>query len=194
MLVLIFAFFFGSSDSSTPVVVEGPPISSKELATYMSSFVKHAHGAIKLKDLADSEYMFAKLAWSTEPDDDRPRAIADCTSNFHSAPFKIRLDPKYWKTIGYEDKWAILFHEWGHCACGLEHTTEKGEEWLAGVLAKTGAHILHARRLPDGCPDSLMNWRIPNKVCIVVHRDEYITELFNKCKRPTRLASRIPIE
>lgn len=160
------------------------PIPSNELATYMASFVKHSRGKIKLSDLADSKYNFTTLAWKPG----EGGTIADCSSMLHTAPFTIRADLRYWRTIGFEDKWAILFHEWGHCACGLEHTTEKGEEWLAGIIAKAGVKVVHAHLFQDGCPDSIMYWRVPHKVCIVVHRDEYIEELFRKCKRPIRLA------
>lgn len=182
MWALLFFLFFSRGYAEEPVSQDELP--TKELAGYLASFVKESHGAMKLKDLVDSKYVYSRLAW----EEGKGGTIADCVSWLHTAPFTIHIDKRYWAKSGTVERWTILFHELGHCACGLEHKGESGEEWLMGVLERNGFKTAHSHRLPDGCPDTLMHWTVPNVACVVVHRDEYLNSLFAKCQRPIRLA------
>lgn len=163
-------------------MVEQLPV--KELAGYLTSFVRESHGIIKIKDLTDSTYAYSQLSWQRE----KGGTIADCISSLHVTPFIIHVDERYWSDADPIDRWAIMFHELGHCACGLDHTTEQGSEWLTDLLEAHGFKTYHARKFPDGCQDSIMAWNVPHKRCVVVHRDEYLGDLFRRCKRPIRLA------
>lgn len=173
---------------TTPPIEVEEDLPIKELAEYMENFVRESHGNVRLKDLADSKYVFTRLAWS-KGEGDEIRTIADCDQSLHSAPFTIHIDKGYWAEIGKEDRWAIMFHEWGHCACNRDHTVERGQEWLLKILERPGVAVQHAHRFADGCPDSLMNWQVPHRNCVRAHRDEYMDELFKNCKRPIRLVT-----
>lgn len=179
MWAVLFFLLFSPAHSE-----ELKPLPIKELAEYLAVFTYESHGIIKLKDLTDSRYVFKRLEWESA----KGGTIADCVSTLHMAPFTIEIDERYWNTVGHVDHLAIMFHELGHCACGLDHTVEKGAEWLADLLEEHGFKTAHARKFPDGCPDSIMHWRVPHKACMVTHQDEYMEELFLKCKRPIRFA------
>jgi hypothetical protein len=157
---------------------------AKELAGYLVSFSKESHGLIKVKDLTDSTYMYEKLAWEAG----KGGTIADCQATFTGVvPFTIHIDRRYWSAVGYLDRWGIIFHELGHCACGLGHVGEKSDEWISEFLSDLGFKTAHGYHYPDGCPISIMHYKVPHGDCIKVHREEYLKELFQKCERPVRL-------
>lgn len=158
-------------------------IPQAEIKAYLKSFARQSGGIIRMEDVKDSKYLFTKLAW--EPG--KGGVIGDCDAIIKTIPYTIHMDERHWKQAGPIEKWGLMFHELGHCACGLDHSYEAGTEWLVGLLERQHIKVWHAQKLADGCPNSLMNYLLPSKACLAVHGPEYAADLFKKCKRPNRL-------
>lgn len=58
---------------------------------------------------------------------------------------KIVLDLEYWRKITSEQRAILLAHEIGHCVFDWAHLNVEDEQ---------------------GCPKSVMNWRIPPQHCL----------------------------
>jgi hypothetical protein len=159
------------------------PVKPPEYRTYFQDFIHDSHGIIKERDLRDVTIQFKSLKF----DDKEGGVIGDCVSIAHTVPFVIDLEPRYWNEASEVSRKALIYHELGHCACGRPHTVEKPWDWLNDLFSKIGVYAVHAHRFLDGCPDSLMNWLVPERLCLFVHQQEYRKEMFTLCKAPLRL-------
>lgn len=74
----------------------------------------------------------------------------------------IELDPTFFfdfSTTELEKK-NLVFHEYGHCVCGLGHTDDT---------------------LEDGCPASLMHKSVLGNICLQRHWAEYLIRMRKDC-------------
>jgi len=72
---------------------------------------------------------------------------------------EIEIDKKQWeKELTEDQKYALIFHELGHCELGRGHKDDLRE---------------------DMCPSSLMNWILVRDGCVKIYKKEYFEEMFD---------------
>lgn len=150
-----------------------------DFGTYIVDFVESSRGVVRLEDVEDSTYDLGLLEYHYT----RGGTIGSCRG-LGFAPFRIEIDEAYWTGPGnnFWDKWALMYHELGHCACSREHVDDEGLEWLASLMERREEVRVG---LPDGCPTSLMNPSVPSAECAAAHHAYYVEEMFRNC-RPVR--------
>jgi hypothetical protein len=102
---------------------------------------------------------------------------------------QITIDEGYFAAINVDEQLSLVFHELTHCYCGRDHDYDKGtkyppteelriveaKEWQKRGGPKPG-------RFEDACPSSLMYPIVVESACIRAHYDQYVEEMFNRCK------------
>lgn len=73
----------------------------------------------------------------------------------------IEIDPEWYFGASELEKENVIFHELGHCICGLDHIETK-----------------HS----DGCPANIMNATSLDPMCMKKHRINYLATLKKDCK------------
>jgi hypothetical protein len=170
----------GRAYSSTSV-----PVPEKQMREFFRQFSKDSRGIVKIDDMQDSTYVLVSIT-----DKDGENAIIGYCYNIGAfLPYRIEFDQKSWDASSELGRWGLAYHELGHCVCGREHTIEHGSDDFMNTMIKWGIPISakHRERFADGCPNSLMNYYLPDDMCLAFHHDEYVRELFSRCKVPLRL-------
>lgn len=116
---------------------------------------------------------------------EEPLVIGLC----YRAPFfrQIELDTAFWHQADSNQRLALIFHELTHCYCGRNHDykggsypesdREKAKEQEVWIKNKSRPGYWD-----DSCPISLMSPVIVDSVCVQLHYNEYIQEMFDRCK------------
>jgi hypothetical protein len=137
---------------------------SPQLASYVAAFA--AEGAARSIPVRD---VIAVL----DPDFRAARARKDGRLTLGSClGGVIRIDALWWHSeiTTADDKEALMFHELGHCALGLEHI----EGWTTAENPDTGT--------PVRVPLSLMAAEFIGGYAWSLDRERYIEGLFNEAK------------
>lgn len=118
------------------------------------------------------------------------RAVGLCT--YQKTFREIDIDESYWMKIGSEQKKMLIFHELTHCLCTRSHDYGAGEDYPDDKLENL-LDVLHKRNpkaffetqpgfYEDNCPLSIMHPVVVSEKCIQAHQDEYLEEMFNRCR------------
>jgi hypothetical protein len=120
----------------------------------------------------------------------RGLAVGLCTyqKNFR----EIDVDRNYWDRISEIQRKMLLFHELTHCLCTRRHDYLNGESYEEDKLEKL-LNIFHKYDpknffevqpgyFEDECPLSIMHPVVISDKCAEAHMDEYLEEMFNRCK------------
>jgi len=70
---------------------------------------------------------------------------------------EIEIDQEAWENLDEVRKYALIYHELGHCQLNRDHNDKK---------------------MKDGCKESLMNSFLLGEKCLIKHDSKYIDELF----------------
>ena len=107
--------------------------------------------------VADFEDIYGVVIW------DIPITFDDLEGNYigicrtwDNGYREIFLDKDNWENSYEIERYAVVFHELGHCQFGLKHNNSVME---------------------DGCAYSLMNEYQPSLSCLQKHWDHYVKEL-----------------
>lgn len=74
---------------------------------------------------------------------------------------EIVLWKNFWALASVTERRLLVFHELAHCACHRMHDSSK---------------------FSDGCPKSIMSPILSIDLCAIVHYDDYINDLKERCK------------
>lgn len=113
--------------------------------------------------------------------------VGSCDLPWFGNKGKISLDPNKWERTDDLERWALILHELGHCACTLSHTVEIKDlpnDLIKDLFRALGFKIEIDDRwyFEDGCPNSIMFPYIPEYTCLEKHIKEYETKLVKECK------------
>jgi len=102
---------------------------------------------------------------------------------------EIDLDINYWNKASEIGKLALVYHELTHCYCDREHDYGKDKKYpekTADIIKEGIDNSLNKNPKHgywnDECPTSIMHPTIVEDYCIKTHYNEYITEMFDRCK------------
>lgn len=158
------------------------PVQSTAFDPFVKNFVYHSGGRF------DSQYMRDNLDlhWNSKIGDELPNhhgiTIAACYLS-SIAPMKLEFDPGWWARADKDQRWALTFHEFGHCVCNLDHPPEAEHEGFFSLLESHGVKAGHNPWMADNCPKSLMYPIVLSSRCVKAHREYYIKELFDHCEK-----------
>jgi hypothetical protein len=93
---------------------------------------------------------------------------------------EIDIDKYFWKYSTPMEKECLIFHELDHAYCDRSHDFGNGTPYPEYAIWKDGKEP-QIGRYNDGCPLSIMFPAILGDNCMLVHYNEYLTELFNRC-------------
>jgi hypothetical protein len=102
---------------------------------------------------------------------------------------EIAIDEYFWSTSTLLQKEGLLLHELNHAYCTRSHDYAKGKEYpkteeerrrQAKSWTKPGEAI--PGYYTNGCPLSLMYPTILDDYCMMIHYNDYVEELFERCK------------
>lgn len=142
---------------------------------YVKQFIELSDGLFVEEDLRDQQI---EMSSTVAKDSKAPNAVGVCwwgTGN------KIQLDTTYWYESP-QNRMALVFHEIGHCTCGLDHPATKGL-FILKILNNFGVRTTHGPYLEDGCPRSLMYPEVVSRYCVDRHFKHYMDDLFGQCRR-----------
>lgn len=102
---------------------------------------------------------------------------------------EIDLDINYWNNSTKLSHLALLFHELSHCYCGRAHDYGEHLDYPESEAARRARAVkwqFEGGPRPgywvDGCPVSLMYPVVVDNECMKTHYDEYIREMFDRCR------------
>lgn len=95
---------------------------------------------------------------------------------------------KEWWNSKYRSPWQkaeVLFHELGHCVLNRPHTippiySTGFRAWFETFLFDLGIFKKQKDYLKDGCPNSMMYPYTISTLCVMLHYDHYMNELFGR--------------
>jgi hypothetical protein len=174
-LIALLVLFFSISVSGQELIRPGTidPV----FKDYVEDFIVRSNGQVTPAHFRYLSVQFKKLEYSEKSHG----IIGMCYWGFNFfgrlTPPHIEIDPTYWEYSGVQNRWALLFHEFGHCVLNRQHTATE-DDWFI-IFLKT-IHIRTQREINfvDGCPKSIMNPTDFPEWCIEDHRKQYVKELF----------------
>ena len=153
-----------------------PPVVDKVFQRYVSGFLEDSGGLLHNNDFEKLSIKFKDLEFSKGGE-----TIGQCTwSIFSHGPLDIVVDTTYWDQAGDLSRWALIYHELGHCVCNRRHTVEE-EILLVKILDALGIRHRRHNLLPGKCPRSVMTPHVPSAACLNVYRARYVEEMFLHC-------------
>lgn len=114
--------------------------------------------------------------------------VGTCT--YGSKFREIDIDKKYWNSIPWNYKMALVYHELAHCYCYRDHDYGKGKLYPSTFMIEL-MDILDKYRPPtglrdgmmsDNCPMSLMYPYVVGSYCFSRHYSHYVEEMFERCE------------
>ena len=93
----------------------------------------------------------------------------------------ITVDKSVWENYGEFQKKNLIYHELGHCICGLGHSWEFGGYAEAGSDGVFQSFSRDDGFFEDGCPLSGMFPYVMDEDCAKKHWDDYTKDLYNRC-------------
>lgn len=147
----------------------------REVKPFIDEYIKLA---------SDRGIYFDKIVTIGFKDISEDGVMAQC---YYGLGFReIDVDREYWKGMTEIEKYAVIFHEASHCYCDRGHDYSDGIPYPT-VKEMDNAPIIIDNKLPghylDACPYSIMYPRIVFDSCMNLHYNEYIEEMFQRCKK-----------
>jgi hypothetical protein len=109
--------------------------------------------------------------------------------NYGSFFREIDVDIDFWLNSTNMSRLALVFHELSHCYCTRKHDYGKDKNYPETALERLERALIwkvQGGEKPgywdDGCPKSLMYPVIPDDECLMKHYQEYVLEMFDRCK------------
>jgi hypothetical protein len=101
---------------------------------------------------------------------------------------EIDVDIDFWLNNPPSARWALVFHELAHCYCTSGHDYGEDKEYPES-LAERIAQALDWREKggerpgywDDGCPVSILYPKLVDSDCFLMHYQEYVKEMFDRC-------------
>jgi hypothetical protein len=140
----------------------------KIFVKYLESFKNDMDGRVTDKDFNKTAIRFGNLESPT---------AGLCASLPVLGYSIITIDRATWDIKTELEKMELLYHELGHCVCGLPHTWEFGEydkESLRMGKKEEGF-------FEDLCPVTIMYPFTIEDECLKKHWQDYIKDLYNRC-------------
>lgn len=94
---------------------------------------------------------------------------------------EIDISEEYKTNYDYYWRKELVYHEFGHCILGREHTQPTSSSGWGGKIERLFFRLgIYQPKgyLKDGCPISLMHPNMIGSYCFAKHHDYYIAELF----------------
>lgn len=101
---------------------------------------------------------------------------------------EIDIDEDYWQRASETSKFILLFHELTHCLCNRGHDFAKNKKYPEKTIDKITEEVFQKLTkikngyFDDGCPTSLMYPSVLDDDCTHAHYQEYIAEMFKRCR------------
>lgn len=93
---------------------------------------------------------------------------------------EIDIDRGYWRISSSMSKMALVYHELSHCYCDRDHDYGAGKLYGDGMEATKDPNKRDGF-FGDGCPKSLMFPVAAGDYCTLMHYQDYINEMFERC-------------
>lgn len=154
-------------------------LESKPFDGLVQEFADLSDGLFSVDDFKNVDIKFSQ---TIAEDTNSPNAVGVCWM----WSGRIQIDPIYWNQNPLERR-SLLFHELGHCHCGLDHPIEITGLPLLRILNGFGIRTKHGPFLSDGCPKTIMHPEVVGRFCMERHFDYYIKELFGQCRKKIQL-------
>ena len=154
-----------------------------ELERHAEAFARES-GKVTATEIKDMVPMgFANLGWQPV----KGGTIGMCYYPAFGNKGKIEVDTSFWVQASETKRRGLMWHEFGHCVCGLGHTVEIGQlepNWFIKFLHRLGIKTARNRDfyLEDGCPTSLMHPLLPSEECLDKHWDRYKSQIIKSCR------------
>ena len=148
-----------------------------EFMPYVVAFIKASGGKVRWEDFKDVAIVFGALEYGEKD----VGVIGLCHWGFPGIePRFIEIDAKYYAKHSKISRFALLFHEMGHCVLNEDHPdleVNKFIHWLESLGVKTVRSQIE-NYLPDGCPKTLMHPYDFSEECVMTHFEYYLKELY----------------
>ena len=102
---------------------------------------------------------------------------------------EIDFDINYWINATKESRTMLAYHEFSHAFCHRDHDYGEGikypltrKAWDHEVLKCRKERCVAPGHYNDECPLSLLYPAIPQDYCFIIHYNDYIKEMFQRCK------------
>lgn len=165
---------------SKPVVVDA------ELAPYVESYLELA-AKHNIKFTHQVSVKIVEHIGEDEKKNSDLRTIGLCT--YGRGWRTIDIDKDFFKNATSERRKILLYHELTHCYCDRGHDWGNGEKYISPeterLLASFDSRPFYIREpgyYLDQCPISIMHPIIVEQGCIVDHQDDYLQEMWKRCK------------
>lgn len=143
------------------------------------------------KDLLTKENIKTRLNISFGPTEVNllagKKVLGYCIQPMYGKPGRIVFNKDSWEEASDLERWGLVLHEMGHCACTLEHSVEIKnlksnflEKILRGIGVTPGVDKQYY--FENNCPNSIMFPYPPKESCLKKHIKEYEAEIKAKCK------------
>ena len=96
---------------------------------------------------------------------------------------EIDIDELYWKKTSEIKHFTLLMHELTHAYCDRNHDFGNGTLYVdpkTGKPSKESYKGHYKDKLK--CPTSVMFPLVLEDDCVIMHYDDYVKEMFNRCK------------
>ena len=100
--------------------------------------------------------------------------------NYGNGFREIDVDKKYWESSGDWSKKMVIFHELTHCYCDRGHDFGDGKKYPEAESLKV-TNSKEDGFFEDSCALSIMSPVLPSNLCILMHYDQYVEEMFERC-------------
>jgi len=101
---------------------------------------------------------------------------------------EIDVDSDYWEDATDESKTMVLYHELTHAFCDRGHDYGDGVPYPVSEEARSDQKkkcrkesCITPGYYKDECPLSLLYPAIFDDYCFLIHRDDYLKEMFQRC-------------
>jgi hypothetical protein len=145
---------------------------NKELSKYLKSFKEDMGSRVKPSDMKRTGIRFGELEGSTMG------LCAYIPIWRHSV---VTIDEDGWANYTEAQRMNLVYHELGHCVCGLGHSWEFGGYPEADDDGISASSNEKSGYFEDGCPASLMYPYVMGEECSKKHWAEYVKDLYNRC-------------
>jgi hypothetical protein len=158
-----------------------PPTS--ELDAHAGAFARES-GKVTVEEIRSIVPMsFSELGWERF----KGGTIGLCYYPMFGNKGKIEIDTNFWVQASETKRRGLMWHEFGHCVCGLGHSVEIEQlepNWLIKFLHRLGVKTARNRGfyLNDGCPKSLMHPLLPSEECLEKHWESYKSQIIKSCR------------
>jgi hypothetical protein len=169
--LILFSLIVGCC-STTPSSIDNDE-HNVEFSKYLESFKKDMGSRVKTSDLKKTSIRFGNL---------KSPEVGLCAYIPIWGHSVITIDRNTWLKYSELERMDLIYHELGHCVCGLGHGWEFGAYPEARLENIITSYSCDDGFFEDGCPMSLMYPYIMNKDCTKKHWADYTKDLYNRCR------------